>query len=136
MTTKKVTAKFKDFTPMEKKIFCLYQAERLSRILDGLEVIWKSQLKRFGDKKAPADEKKAPVDEKSKTSITEDEFKRVANKDDVNKYVASLTELQKKHAVRFENLMDEIFEKFKDGSEVGICMGSQPCIDACKFIRL
>lgn len=105
----KKKVKFVDLKDFEKNLFYIYQAEALSNKLARLEGMWNFELRRL-----PPVKKEDVALEKEKEALTEERLKQEANRADVEGYIGKLHKLREAHAVRFEKLMGDVFEKFKD----------------------
>lgn len=86
--------KFSDFTPFERAIFYILQAERFSKHLEYIEDTWLHEMLNI-----------------SKLNIEQSD-QETARKDDIEKYVKELHQIRKKTAVKYENLLEKVFKDF------------------------
>lgn len=102
------TIKFQDLSVLRKDIFYLYQAQICSNELKVLEKMW-SQI--LVDLQVIPDEDKKKQTEKYKDKPA---LKRPPTVAQLKEYIKQLLELRKKHAVKYETVVKEVFKKHVD----------------------
>lgn len=86
--------KLGDFTALERNVFYTLQAEKLTKNLKKIQKEWEDYLKNL------------------KTGDIDDDT--LANKEDVQSYVDTISDLRKKLAAKYESLAEQMFKDFPD----------------------
>ena len=94
---------FVDLTPLQKKLFYLWQSEVCSGKMLKLLAQWEEEYKSLPLPPVNAD---LPVE-------GNEDPNRVANRNDVLEYGKKLLKLRKMHAVNFEKLISTVFKKYE-----------------------
>ena len=109
---------FENLPDFDKRVFYVISAENLSTKMKEMQGMWEKELEEIKKNPPPKDKEKKPDKqnwtERNKKSAEERRTNKIASQIEVEGFLKNLLELRKKTAVRYEAMMEKLFEDFKD----------------------